>query len=145
MSSYFKIKSVKLPEDFPERLVVVDDDPDMRALVRECVKSQRPEQMIVTCGSGAELISRYRELRPDLVLLDLIMPGMNGPDTIEKLRTMPEAEGLPIIFLTGKKAIEMQDLYNKLDVQGVIYKPFGGPQEFVEKISECWRKFQKSD
>ncbi|GJL85217.1 MAG: response regulator [Micavibrio sp.] len=123
--------------EFPERVVCIDDDIDLRQLVRVSLEEAEEDIVLVTCGSGEEFIARIRELQPDLILLDMLMPDMSGPDLMEKLRDMPDATGVPFIFLTGKAKLVMTDHYKALGAIGVIHKPFD-PVELPNVIREMW-------
>ncbi len=125
--------------DLPKRIVCIDDEPQIRELVRDALERLDEEIVLVTCGSGQELISRFQELQPDLVLLDAVMPNMNGPDTVEALREQAHGAEVPIIFLTGKIKLVMTDSYKSLGIIGVIHKPFD-PLEFPEMIRDLWQK-----
>lgn len=129
--------------DFPERIVYVEDEPDIRRIVREALERAHPGIVLVTCASGQELLSRFRELQPSLILLDLKMPGLSGPDVLEKLQKIPEGAGVPVIFVTGKTKVEMMENYESLGVIGVIHKPFQ-LAEFPAQIERLWKDFQNS-
>lgn len=125
--------------DLPERMVYVDDDMDMRNIVKETMRRALGEDHVfVTCGSGKEFLKRYNELQPDLVLLDLSMPEMDGPDVIEAMlkRKVAGEAVVSIIFITGKGRIEMQENYKHIDVLGVVHKPFdvNGLAGEIEKL-----------
>jgi len=108
----------------PRRIVYVDDDSDMRVIFRTALERKGYDGVLVTCGSGQELLDRVRVLQPDLIVLDLRMPQMNGPDTLEALREKEECGNIPVIFLTGAGKVDMHEEYQKLGVIGVIHKPF---------------------
>ena len=126
--------------DFPKRLVFVDDEQDVRRVVKDVIERIHPNMMIVTCRSGEELLSRLRELQPDLILLDLKMPDMDGPGVVEALRQREEGQSVPVIFVTGATKVTMTDEYKDLGVIGVIHKPFD-VMKFSETIGEFWRAF----
>jgi CheY-like chemotaxis protein len=126
--------------DFPKRLVFVDDEPDIRRVVRDIIERVYPDIMLVTCASGEELLSRLRELQPDLILLDLRMPVMSGPDVVQMLRKREEGMNVPVIFVTGATRLEMTDEYKELGVIGVIHKPFD-VMKLPNTIGEFWRAF----
>lgn len=123
--------------NFPQRMVYVDDEPQSRKLVKETLGMDE-KNMLVTCATGHELIARMPELQPDLILLDLRMPDMNGPDTIDAMRKIPAIEHAPIIFITERTKVKMIDEYKTLGVIGVIYKPFDA-KTLRQQISELWQ------
>ena len=124
----------------PNRIVYVDDDFDIRQIVRASFEMEDDGKLVVaTCGSGSELISRLRELQPNLILLDLHMPEMDGPDVIDALRKNKDGEDVPIIFLTGDTKLVMEAHYKSLGVIGIIYKPFE-PDQLLPEINKIWEK-----
>lgn len=121
----------------PSRIVYVDDDFDIRQIVRASFEKNDPDgkTVLATCGSGQELLSRLRELQPNLILLDLHMPDMNGPDTLDFLRSNDDGKEVPVIFITGKTKVVMEEHYKSLGVIGIIYKPFNAdtlPQDVLK-------------
>lgn len=109
---------------FPERIVYVDDEQALRDLVRRSLEYGGFEGALVTCGSGKEFFDRLRELQPELLLLDLKMPDMNGVDILERLNAENVGEKIPVVILTGETQVAMQEYYQNLGVIGVIHKPF---------------------
>lgn len=128
----------------PERIVYVDDEQDLREIVRMTLEDQGYEGALATCGSGKELFSRLRVLQPELIMIDLRMPDMNGPDVVEKLKLTEEAADTPIIFVTGEKKIEMLEHYKNLGVIGVIHKPID-VDTLMERIENFWAKFKNEN
>ena len=127
-------------EDFPKSIIYVDDDSVMRGVVVASIAHTSEDCQVVTFGEGQAFVEAYKDLDPDLILLDLRMPGMDGPSTIEALRVEEQASAkvdVPIIFITGVNALEMQEDYSRLGVIGVIHKPFN-PSEFGEQVKELW-------
>lgn len=129
--------------DLPQRIVYVDDDNSMRFVVREAFERLSPELSVVTCGTGAELLNRLRELQPDILLLDLKMPGMSGPDLLHELRKRPEGADLPVVFITAVQKIEMIEKYQALGVIGVVVKPFD-VTKLAETIGRFWYEHRNS-
>ncbi len=127
---------------FPKRLVYVDDEQSVRHVVREALERLDPDIILVTCSGGAELMSRLRELQPDLILLDLKMPDMSGPDIIDALHKRPEGANIPVLFITGTK-VEMTDEYKNLGVIGVIHKPLD-VLKLRETIGKFWAEYMES-
>ncbi len=104
-------------------IVLIDDEPDIRTIGR--LSLERVGGWTVhTAASGAEGLEAARNHRPDLILLDVMMPGLDGPGTLAKLRTDPTLASIPVVFMTAKVQRDEVDLYLKLGVAGVIPKPF---------------------
>ena len=127
-------------DKLPERITYIDDDQDLRSLVREAVEEQDFPGAFGICGSGDEFFKRVRVLQPQLILLDLRMPEMNGADVIEMMQRVPETEGLPVIFMTGAADIEMIKAYEKLGVIGVIHKPFN-VDTCLHDVEKIWLEY----
>lgn len=130
-------KSVTLREmdEFPQRIVYVDDEPQARKAIKEFI-GPKGANSLVTCATGHELIARMGELQPDLILLDLRMPEMSGPDTIDAMRKIPQTHHAPIIFVTERTKVKMIEDYKALGVIGVIYKPFD--KTLRQQIGVLW-------
>ncbi len=123
--------------DFPYRIVCVDDDIKTRKQVREALEATDHDVILVTCGGGEELLDRLQELQPSLIIMDLLMPDMNGPDILDALHRHKHGKDVRVIFLTAHEKILMVDDYKSLGVIGVIKKPFD-PKTFAEEIQELW-------
>jgi two-component system OmpR family response regulator len=105
------------------RVLVVDDEPDILAVIRITLRTRGGFEVEV-CQSGEEAVETARRFAPDLVLLDVMMPGMDGPTTLRALRDDPETAPIPIVFLTAKTTGHDTDSYLDLGAAAVIAKPF---------------------
>lgn len=121
----------------PERIVYVDDDPDLREIMTLIFEREGYERMFAVCGSGHELLQRLRVLQPELILLDLKMPDMDGPGVVSALKNHDMGARVPIIFVTGAVKVEMMEYYQSLGVLGVIHKPLD-PAELFASIGALW-------
>ena len=79
---------------------------------------------VVEAASGAEGLLKAKEDRPDAVLLDVMMPGLDGPSTLACLREDPATAGVPVVFLTAKAIATELDRLKSLGAAGVLTKPF---------------------
>lgn len=105
------------------RIMIVDDDEDIRRVT--ALAARRIGGWEVVCAaSGEEALERSRSDAPDVILLDAMMPGLDGPATLAKLREEPATASIPVIFLTAR--VQQHDLarYRALGARGVICKPF---------------------
>ncbi len=98
-------------------ILVVDDDHQIRELVR--IALRRIGHRVLTAGSGHEALGRARSDRPDLILLDLVMPEMSGQQVLEQLRADPALRGIPVVLTTGELEGRVE-----LKVAAVLGKPF---------------------
>ncbi len=105
------------------RILYVDDEPDIREVA--CLSlGLDPEFDVRECASGPEALDAARRWRPHLIMLDVMMPGMDGPTTFEKLREIPEAAATPILFITARTQERDVARLRALGAAGVIHKPF---------------------
>lgn len=103
--------------------LVIDDENDVRFIAGLSLGRVGGMRVIEAC-SGEEGIARAKKEQPDVIILDMMMPGMDGAATFHALRAHPETAHIPIIFLTAKAmAKEVQRLI-ELGAKGVIRKPF---------------------
>jgi two-component system, OmpR family, response regulator len=107
----------------PLNLLYVDDDPDMHDLAGAALALD-PEMTITFASSGEEALSLLSRFHPDGVLLDLVMPGMDGLTVLEEMRKMPGHAETPVVFVTGHShAVTLQEL-RALGGKGAVTKPF---------------------
>ena len=99
------------------RILVVDDDPSITSLVR--IALARTGHEVETAKSGDEALECARRARPDLILLDLMMPGMSGSEVLEEIRADPELADIRVVLATGEP-----DACTHLDVLAVLAKPY---------------------
>ena len=104
------------------KVLVIDDDGDTRELVQMALSLARMET--VTAPSGKEGLARAAREQPDAILLDVMMPFMDGPATLRALRENPQTATIPVMFLTASAMIAEVERLESLDVIGVLPKPF---------------------
>lgn len=105
------------------RVLVIDDYQDMLALVKVSLE-QLTEWRVMTALSGQEGLIKVLINQPDAILLDLMMPGMDGIAFLQALRTYPQGESIPVVLLTASINLPPTDQLLMLGVKGVIAKPF---------------------
>ena len=105
------------------RILVVDDDEMLREVAQAALELVGGWQ-VTTASSGAQAQQRARHEQPDAILLDVMMPGLDGPATVTALRADPVTRDIPIIFLTAKMAADDLGEWRTLQLAGVIPKPF---------------------
>jgi CheY-like chemotaxis protein len=121
-----------------ERICYVEDDEDIQRIVRmslERVGKMKVE--IVTDPTAA--IAAMSSFKPDLVMLDWMMPGMDGPTLFKKMKEDPQLSLLPVVFITAKaQSRDMQELM-ALGAAGTISKPFS-PKDLPDQLRAIWKK-----
>ena len=105
------------------RILLVDDEPDIREVVDVSLGLDR-EFRTRACASGADALVTAAEWSPSLILLDVMMPLMDGPATLANLRKNPRTAHIPVVFLTARTQAREIEQYISLGAQGVLSKPF---------------------
>src|SRR5215471_5806583 len=105
------------------RILYVDDDRDLRRLVEMSLGSDGAFA-VRSCSSGEEAIAVAAEWSPHLILCDIMMPGMDGPATLARLRESPATSVIPVIFITARVQPQELERFKSLGAAGVITKPF---------------------
>lgn len=118
------------------RILYVEDDADIRA-VAELALETVGGFSIKSCSSGQEALLEGPGFRPDLILLDVMMPGMDGPSTFHAMQENPALRGKPVVFMTAKVQTEEVAFYRELGAVDVIPKPFD-PMTLADQIREIW-------
>jgi CheY-like chemotaxis protein len=107
----------------PLRVLHVDDEPDIREVV-EMALTLDPALVVHSCDSGRAALETAAHWPPDLILLDVMMPGMDGPTTLSRLRENPKTAEIPVVFMTARAQSRELDHFISLGAEGVIAKPF---------------------
>lgn len=118
------------------RILFVEDDPDIQMIAQLALESIGGFQ-VCACSSGAEALARAPAFAPDLILLDVMMPAMDGPETLGRLRAMSATATTPVIFMTAKVQRHEVSQYLALGAIDVIAKPFD-PMTLAAAISAIW-------
>ena len=117
-------------------ILYVDDEPDIREVVQMSLSLVEGLDVQV-CESGERALQLLPQLKPDLLLLDVMMPGMDGPSTLQKLRTMPGLEKIPVVFMTAKAMPQEVARFRELGAVSVIAKPFD-PIQLGNQVIAVW-------
>lgn len=118
------------------RILFVEDDPDIQTVAKMALEAIGGFH-VLACGSGSEALSRLGDFSPDLVLLDVMMPGMDGPATLAALREIPAGRGLPVVFMTSRVQAQEVAAYREMGAADVIPKPFD-PMALSEQVQSVW-------
>ena len=105
------------------KVLLVDDDPDIRIIGGMSLRNVGKWQVVVA-EDGAAAVEAVERERPDLVLLDVVMPGLDGPATLRRIRELPAGATLTVLFLTAKSQETERARLLALGAQGVLAKPF---------------------
>lgn len=116
-------------------VMVVDDTPENLTLLGEILM---PHYGVRVASSGTRALVAVRiDPRPDLILLDVMMPGMDGPETLRELRKVTETSNTPVIFMTAKVQSSEIQKYKDMGAVEVIAKPFD-PMTLSDQIKSVW-------
>lgn len=107
----------------PARILYVDDEDDIREIAQICLELD-PEFEVRLCSSGHQALVDAAAWKPDLVLLDVMMPEMDGPETLSRLRGDPVTHAIPVVFITARTQTQEVARFLALGAAGVIAKPF---------------------
>lgn len=118
------------------RICYVEDDEDIQRIVR--LSLEKIGKMTVEVVSDPMVaIERISAFKPELVMLDWMMPGMDGPTLFRKMRETPEVKDLPVVFITAKASQRELDELQSMGAAGTISKPFS-PKDLPEQLRAIW-------
>lgn len=127
-----------MPDRPLNRICYVEDDEDIQRIVR--LSLERVGKMTVeVVGDPTKAIEAMTEFRPDLVMLDWMMPAMDGPALFRQMKLRPETQALPVVFITAKVAHRDLEELMKMGAAGTISKPFN-PKDLPDQLRAIWEK-----
>ena len=119
-----------------KRILYAEDEPDIQAVAKLALEMVGGFTVLI-CGNGVETLQQVVDFAPDLILLDVMMPAMDGPTTLQRLRADPATAGIPVIFLTAKVQPPEVAHYQALGALNVIAKPFD-PMTLAARVQQIW-------
>jgi two-component system, OmpR family, response regulator len=119
-------------------VLYVEDDPDIQ-MVAQMALEVVGGLKLRACNSGSEAVQAAQACQPDLILLDVMMPDMDGPATLAALRQLPATAATPVIFMTAKVQAAEVAHYKMLGAIGVIAKPFD-PMQLAQQVRQLWQQ-----
>ncbi len=121
----------------PKRILVIDDEDDIREIAQLSLEMMGGWD-VVLANSGCEGIKKAQTDEPDVILLDVMMPGLDGLETFQRLQADPVTQRIPVILLTAKVQSPDQRTFDELGVSGLITKPFE-PLMLAEQVAKMLR------
>ncbi len=106
-----------------QKILMIEDDPDIRRVAVMALKFKGGFE-VVTAEDGVEGLEKAKAEKPDVILLDSMMPRLDGPETCKRLKADPETKAIPVIFLTAKSQKKEIDAGMDLGAIGYLVKPF---------------------
>jgi DNA-binding response OmpR family regulator len=127
-----------MPDRPLNRICYVEDDEDIQRIVR--MSLERVGKMTVeVVGDPTLAIDAMNAFKPDLVMLDWMMPKLDGVALFRQMQARPETQALPVVFITAKASQRDLDELVKIGAAGTISKPFS-PKDLPEQLREIWKK-----
>jgi CheY-like chemotaxis protein len=123
------------------KVLLVDDDEDLR-VIGELALTEVGGMHTVLASSGPMALEVAAREQPDVVLLDVMMPGMDGPTTLRRLREQPATAGIPVVFVTAKVQRQEVERWLELGAIGVIGKPFD-PMRLPDELRAIMARAQE--
>ena len=125
-----------------KRVMHIEDDESIRMIT--CVTLESVGNLeVLSCESGYLGLEKFDDFKPQVILLDVMMPELDGPDTLEKLKESHDLDNVMVIFMTAKVQQEELDLFKSIGGFDVIEKPFD-PMSLTDKLQACWKQFAAS-
>ncbi len=121
-----------------KRILYVEDEPDIQAVAKIALEVIGGFT-VVMCNSGKQAVETAPDFSADLILMDIMMPDMDGPSTLKALRHIPQTATTPVIFMTAKVQPHEIKEYIAMGAIGVIAKPFD-PMILSQTIITLWKK-----
>lgn len=125
------------------RILYAEDEPDVQTIVEICVWS-KSDYEIKTCENGKVLLECVEEYNPDLILLDFMMPEMDGLTTYKRLKENEKTKDIPVIFITAKAQPHEIQAFQESGIVDVITKPFD-TNTLCSDIQKIWEKSLKKE
>ena len=119
-----------------KKILHVEDEDDIREITKLVLESIGGFE-VVSCSSGQAALEKVRDFMPDLIVLDVMMPGMDGPATLAALRHLAASADIPVIFMTAQSRPQECEQLMDLGAMGIITKPYD-PQTLPEQLHTVW-------
>ena len=124
------------------RILHVEDDRSIQAVAKVALEAVGGFQ-VLSCSSGADALAQVRAFDPQFILLDVMMPDMDGTQTLVKLRELVDINRVPVAFMTAKVQPAEIEHYLSLGAKAVITKPFD-PMQSAKQVREIWTRNQNA-
>ena len=124
------------------RIFYVEDEIDIQTVAKLALEATGGFSVGV-CSSGEKALTEAPAFGPDIIILDVMMPGMDGPSTLKALRRNPETTDIPVIFMTAKAQQHEIAEFKRLGAVDVIAKPFD-PMTLAQTVRAIWSRHDES-
>lgn len=120
-----------------KRILYAEDEPDVQTIVEMTIQAMSDYEIKI-CDNGKKLLDCVEDYNPNLILLDVMMPEMDGPTTFNNLQQNKNTKDIPVIFMTAKAQVHEVEKFKEIGALGVITKPFD-PMSLCDEILEIWK------
>jgi CheY-like chemotaxis protein len=121
-----------------QKILYVEDDADIQAVAKLALEMVGGFTVKI-CSSGEEALREVEAYAPDMILLDVMMPGIDGPTTLIAMRKIPALANIPVAFMTAKVQPQEVAHYKELGAKDVIPKPFD-PMNLADQVRKVWNQ-----
>jgi len=121
-----------------QRILHVEDDPSIQAVAKLALEAVGGFQ-VLSCASGQAALDQLADFAPDFILLDVMMPGMDGPQTLARIAPLIDIQQVPVAFMTAKVQPAEIAHYRSLGARDVIIKPFD-PMQLAAHVRAIWNQ-----
>lgn len=122
-----------------KKILYAEDEVDVQTVVELTIQTLSNFEIKI-CDNGKKLLECVEDYNPDLILLDVMMPEMDGPTTFKNLQINEKTKDIPVIFMTAKAQVHEIENFKGTGISGVITKPFD-PLNLCSDIEEIWKGF----
>lgn len=126
-----------------KKILYAEDESDIQTIVQIALWAYSDLEL-KTCANGQLLLDCVESYKPDLILLDIMMPVMDGLTTCRHLKLNDNTKDIPIVFLTAKTQVQEIEIYKNIGILGVLVKPFD-PSTLASKIQDLWAFYKNED
>jgi len=126
-----------MPAQPLNRICYVEDDPDIQRIVRMSLE-RIGKMTVAVVGDSTRAVEAIIAFKPDLVMLDWMMPVMDGPAVLRKIRETAELKDLPVVFITAKASQRELNELRAMGAAGAISKPFA-PKDLPDQLRAIWK------
>ena len=120
------------------RILHVEDDPSIQAVAKVALEAVGGFR-VLSCSCGQDALDQVQGFAPDFILLDVMMPGMDGPQTLAKIAQLVDIGQIPVVFMTAKVQPAEIEQYRGLGAHDVIIKPFD-PMQLAAQVRQIWSR-----
>jgi two-component system OmpR family response regulator len=131
-------KETRMPDQALNHILYAEDESDIREIAKIALEDIGGFT-VHYCANGKEVLEAAKSFKPDLLLLDVMMPEMDGPVTLQEIRKLPGFENIPVVFMTAKIQSNEIAQYKSLGALEVISKPFD-PMMLATLLRDIWEK-----